>query len=115
MPVKVGTTGGDKYATILSEKERHKMEHKQHHYNSILENTVCKEQTGKKHIKILPVCTWMVRLWVSFFLLFPILRLTLNDPSSHRILELLKQQEDLFNQLEISDTKMNKQVCILEG
>lgn len=115
MPVKVGTTGGIKYATILSEKERHKMGHKQHHYNSILDNTVCKKQTGKKHIKILPVYTWVVRLWVTFFLLFPILRLTLNDPSSHHILELLKQQEGLFNQLEISDTKTHKQVCILEG
>ena len=114
MPVKIRTIGGNKYATILSEKERHKMEHK-HHYNFILENTVCKEQTGKKYIKILPVYTWVVRLWVIFFLLFPILRLTWNDPFSHHILELLKQQEDLFNQLEISDTKMHKQVCILEG
>lgn len=76
MPVKIRTIGGNKYATILSEKERHKMEHKQHHYNFILENTVCKEQTGKKYIKILPVYTWVVRLWVIFFLLFPILRLT---------------------------------------
>ena len=97
MPVKIRTIGGNKYATMLSEKERHKMEHKQHHYNFILENIVWKEKTGKKDIKILPVSTWVVRLWV-----------TLNDPFSHHILELLKQQEDLFNQLEISGTKMHK-------
>ena len=54
MPVKIRTIGGNKYATMLSEKERHKMEHKQHHYNFILENIVWKEKTGKKYIKILP-------------------------------------------------------------
>ena len=45
------------------------MVHKQHHYNSVLENTACKKQTGKKYIKNLPVCgASLVAQWLRICL-----------------------------------------------